>query len=430
MSPRRDLLARNCPNCGAAIEGEPAGDRVACRYCGQTFEVAAPAPSPRVGSPPRVVVLRGRPVSALRRAASAFLVLFFGAVLIGVRFGLLPGRAAHSPLLRLPTLPTGAVPSAFMWDTVGGPPIPVAVGPEPVEGFIGRVRTRGDDNLWIVAFDGVKLGPVWKAGPFGTYSEGYLATHVSVVAREVVVTDYRSSVHVFELASGRPLRTVKLTDRAKSMCAAPDGKARVWIEVADEKNVAVDTDSGTVTAAPRPAWCAEAAASGSDCRGWLRRGPGRPGCKDPGLAPKVSGFEANNVLEDGDLAVALGKKRPGTALPMIVGFDPKTRAVRWQTALAPGDQAGVAESTTISIMDALAGGRFAAPYEVTSKGWHFAAFEARSGQRLWDVALQAVIGVDHPEGFSLSAARLYVMRTSSLEIYDARTGAFLGTVGG
>ena len=73
-------------------------------------------------------------------------------------------------------------------------------------------------------------------------------------------------------------------------------------------------------------------------------------------------------------------------------------------------------------MDALAGGRFVVPYELTSKGWHFTAFDARSGQRLWDVPLHSGIGLDEPGGFSLSATRVYVMRTSSVEVYDARTG--------
>jgi hypothetical protein len=89
----------------------------------------------------------------------------------------------------------------------------------------------------------------------------------------------------------------------------------------------------------------------------------------------------------------------------------------------------VAESSTISIMDALSNGRFVAPYELTPKGWHVTAFDARSGQRLWDAPLQPLIGVDHPEGFSLSPTRLYVMRTSSVEIYDAKTGSFVGNLG-
>ena len=69
-----------------------------------------------------------------------------------------------------------AAVSDFMWDTVAGPPIPAAVGAGGVEGFVGRIRTRGDDTLWIVAFEGSKLGQVWKAGPLGTYSQAYQST--------------------------------------------------------------------------------------------------------------------------------------------------------------------------------------------------------------------------------------------------------------
>jgi outer membrane protein assembly factor BamB len=317
--------------------------------------------------------------------------------------------------------------SSFLWDTVAGPPIPVA-GAGGVEGFVGRIRSRPGDELWVGLFEGAKLGQVWKAGPFGTYSEGYKSTYMSVVGRSVVVTDYRATVHVYDLATGKETRAVKLSDRAKGMCASPDGKPRVWIELSDEKNLLFEAAQGTVAAAPRPAWCPDSWAANDDCRGWLKRGPPMLSCRGAEAAPKVNAFQAANVVEEGDLAVALGKKHPGTAVPMAVGFDPRTRAVKWEQPVASGDQASVAEQSTISIMDALADGRFVAPYELT-KGWHFTAFDARSGQRLWDVPLQPLIGVDHPEGFALSATRVYVMRTSSLEVYNAKTGALVGTLG-
>jgi putative pyrroloquinoline-quinone binding quinoprotein len=428
MSRRRDLLARSCPNCGASVDAEPVDGRISCRYCGQVFE-APREPLPE--APPRVVVIapRAQPrVSAPRRAGGALLVLLLGGFLIAVRFGLLPGHTITTQILPLPQLPEPTAVSSFMWDSAGGPPIGAAVGGGAVEGFVGRIRDRGDDKLWIAAFDGSKLNVVWKAGPFGTYSEGLAATFFGVVGRDVVVTDYRAVLHIYDVASGREERTVKLSDRAKSMCAASDGKAHVWIEAKDEKNVLVDADLGTATSSPRPPWCPDSWGEAGDCRGWLRRGSPHVGCKSAASAPRVNGFEANNVLEEGDAAVALGKKHPGTALPMAVGFDPKSKAVRWQQPIASGDQASVAESGGLSVMDALAGGRFVAPYEITSKGCHFAALDAKTGQRLWDIALQPLIGVERPEGFTLSATRLYVMRTSSLEIYDAKTGALVGEI--
>jgi hypothetical protein len=430
---RPELLVRSCPNCGARIDAEPRGGRVLCRYCGQSFQVSPedePAPPP----PPRVVVIGPAPrrpaVPLARRVASAVFVLLVGAILIAVRFGLVSPRSASQGLLgTLPSLPLPSVPAAFFWDTVGGTPIPAVVGPAGGDGFVGRIRMRGDDTLWIAAFDGTKPSMVWKAGPFGTYSEGYRSTLASIVGREVIVTDYRANVHVYDLATGHEARSAKLSDRAKSMCTAPDGKAHVWIETNDEKGTLFNADVGTASPAPRPAWCSESAWAPGDCRGSPGLGPARVGCKDPALAPKVSGFEAIHVLEEGDAAVALGRKHPGTALPMAVGFDPKTKAQRWEHAIAAGDPASIAESGSSSSLDALAGGRFVAPYEITSKGWHFTAFDAKTGQRLWDIPLKAAIGSGYAEGLSLSPSRMYVMRSSSVEVYDAKTGAFYGAIG-
>jgi outer membrane protein assembly factor BamB len=429
MSQGRDLLSRNCPNCGASLGNAPPGQTLVCRYCGHTFQTPPEAnPAPRI-----IVVAPGRPqpfarvrAGSGRSLASAFFSLFVLA-LVG---GLSLVRTRSHGLANLPSeIVAAATVPDFMWDTVAGPPIPAAVGGGSVEGFVGRIRTRGDDTLWIAAFEGAKLGQVWKAGPLGTYSQAYQSTFAAVVGRSVVVTDYRANLHVYDVDTGHETRTVKLTDRARGMCSAAAAKSRVWIEMSDEKNVLFDVDTGTSTPSSRPAWCPEGESSG-DCRGWLTRGAPRPGCAGPEGAPKVGGFQAVNVIEDGDTGVALGKKHPGTALPIAVGFDPRTKAVRWQQPVASGDPAAAAESSATSVMDALAGGRFVVPYEITSKGWHFTAFDARSGQRIWDVPLPSALGMDNPEGFSLSGARVYVMRTSSLEVYDAKTGALVGTLGG
>ncbi|HEX4446443.1 MAG TPA: PQQ-binding-like beta-propeller repeat protein [Polyangiaceae bacterium] len=455
MSQQRDAVSRKCSNCGANLDAAPEGTTLHCRYCGTAYQAPAQAPPPQ-----RIVVIQpsAQPAwSPARRAARGPVFGVFFALLIGGTAAFISWRGqstAITSLTSLPSLPSfpsdlvAAATSSFMWDTVAGPPMPAAVGAgggTAVEGFVGRVRAHGDDMLWIAGYEGATLGQIWKVGPFGTYTQGYQSTFTSVVGHDVVVTDYRANVHVYDVATGKETRTLKLTDRAKSMCAGPDGKAsdtrsadgkpsgggaRVWIEVSDEKNVMLDVDAGTLSQASRPAWCPDLWAASDDCRGWLKRGPPRLECKTAEAAPKVPGFEALNVIEEGDLGVALGTKHPGSALPIVVGFDPKTKTVRWQESLAAGDQAGVAESSTTSLMDAMAGGRFAAPYELTSKGWHFAAFDARSGQRIWDVPLQSQIGVDEPEGFSLTPARLYVMRTSTLEVYDAKTGALIGTIGG
>jgi hypothetical protein len=446
MPGERELVSHACTNCGASLQvqapepGVPT--RITCRYCGQTFEPPAPPP-PRerivviapgfsgVGDAAKAaaVTAAARSVAAVVRTIVSFAVLF---VVLGVVGGI--GLCVKTKRIQaLATVPglnaaISAATTSYFWDTVAGPPQPAAVGGHG-EGFVGRVRTRGDDQLWIAAFEGSKLGEVWKAGPLGNYSQAYQSTFAAVVGSHVVVTDFKATLHLYDLATGHEVHTLKLSDRAKAMCVSPDAKPHVWIEVADKRDVLVDADAATATPAARPAWCPDLWAASDDCRGWLKRGFPRPGCRGPEQSPRVTAFQAVNVIEEGDVAVALGRKHPGTAMPMAVGFDPHTKAVRWQQPVVSGDPNNAAELSTTAEMDALEAGRFVTPYQLTPKGWHFTAFDARSGQRLWDTELQPQVGVENPEGFTLSPTRLYVMRTTSLEVYDAKSGTLVGTVG-
>jgi outer membrane protein assembly factor BamB len=445
MSGDRDLVSHTCTNCGASLQVPPpapgASPRITCRYCGVTFDPPAPPPpvrervvviGPSLADAAKVaaVTAAARSAASVVRSVVSFAILFAVLGLIGgisVCVKQAKQMQALGTVPGLGNLSLPSIPASYLWDTVGGPPIPAGVGATG-EGFVGRVRTRGDDELWIAGFEGTKLAQVWKVGPLGTYSQGYQSTFTTVAGSRVVVTDYKATLHVYDASSGKELHTLKLSDRAKSMCNAPDGK-HVWIEVSDKRDVMVDPEAGTTAPAARPAWCPDLWAASDDCRGWLKRGFARTGCRGAELSPKVTGFQAVNVIEEGDLAVALGKKHPGTAVPMAVGFDPRTKVVRWEQPIVSGDQDNAAELSTIAEMDALDTGRFVTPYELTPKGWHFTAFDARSGQRLWDTELQPIVGVDHPEGFSVSPNRVYVMRTSSLEVYDAKTGALVGTLG-
>jgi hypothetical protein len=435
--------ARNCPNCGAVLDSGPVANRITCRYCGHGFDLPAPPPPPQrqvVINIPRDVVAREAAIAQkIVSRIITFAVTF--AILVAVAGSLAATRGcskaakvgAIASLTSIPGMPDLSLPLApadFLWDTVAGPPLPVPGG-AGAETIIGRIRKRPGDDLWIAAFEGKKFAQTWAVGPFGTYSQGYRSTFTAVVGHFVVVTDYRANIHSYDVATGKELHVLQLSDRVKAMCSAPDGKAEVWIEQNDERTGMYDASTGTTSPASRPAWCPNDWSSSlrNDCRGWLKRGAPVAQCKGGEAAPKVPGFEALNVLQDGDVAVALGKKKPGTAVPLAVGYDPQTKAIRWQHPVPSGDLASASESGTTGIMDALSDGRFVTPYETTPRGWHFTAFDAKTGDRLWDIDLQKVFGVDNPEGFSLSPTRVYVMRTSSVEVYDSKTGAILGNIG-
>ena len=271
MSQGRDLLSRNCPNCGANLGEAPPGQAIVCRYCGHSFQTPAD-PNP----PPRIIVDRSGPTAtraANRPRAKSRRPVADERLLLALRAGAgrRPCRSFAGGRRRSRTSPRRSSPP---------PRSPLSCGTrsrdrrfrrrsaaEASRASSGGSASRGDDTLWIAAFEGAKLGQVWKAGPLGTYSQAYQSTFTSVVGRSVVVTDYRANLHVYDLGTGRETRTVKLTDRAKGMCAAPSGKARVWIEMSDEKNVLFDVDAGTLGALGAPRGCPRASRAGTAADG-------------------------------------------------------------------------------------------------------------------------------------------------------------------
>src|ERR1022692_3909641 len=161
MSQPRDVLARNCPVCGAQLDATPPGRAIVCRYCGHSFQ-----PAPEFNPPQRVIVPGTRPLGApVRRAVGRSIFSgMFSLIVVGVvAFVSMRGRSTSSLVPTIAEMSSTiaiAVPATFLWDTVAGPPIPAAVGGGGVEGLAGRIRSRGGDALWIAAFEGKKLGQV------------------------------------------------------------------------------------------------------------------------------------------------------------------------------------------------------------------------------------------------------------------------------
>ncbi len=398
-----------CSNCGAALEPSPDGGTVVCKYCGHRLLIDRPKPPPQ---PKPVVIVKAPdappPTSGGRGRGFLFTVALLGVITAAT-------APAWRPLLKgagglsMPTL----VNERLLWHHVGGPPVVAAIGGQEVA--IGRVRAGDDDQLKIAAVDPAGARIRWRSGPLGSYSDGYRATWFVVAGERVVASDFHSRVHVYDLASGREERAVTLTDRVESLCALPDGQ--VWASQVDRRAVTIQLATGAVEEAKRPASCP----SEKPMMMWMERHHhgGAHG------APHVAGFAARDVLTDGDDAVALGIKSPGTPVPMAVGFDPAGGKVRWQ-AVVPAVDAATARSDEEA---ALFRGRFVAAYGAGSKGYHLTAFDATSGARQWDVALRKLFAVDSLNGVTASPRYVYVGRTSSLDVFDAANGRLLGAVG-
>jgi hypothetical protein len=327
-----------------------------------------------------------------------------------------PSRSTISP----PVLPNIKIPSTRqLWDDVGGAPAPATIGGR--EMVFGRMRMEGDE-LYVVAVDPGTAQIAWRFGPFGTYDQGYQHTHYALAGGKLLVTDFKSTVHVFDPESHKETALAKVSDRVDAVCAPHTGAtSAVWIGTIDKRGTTLDLATGTLKEGPRPSACDDLLSVGTAAR-ILRHDA------SSGRAPKVEGFKAEHVYQDGDLAVASGHKSPGTATPWAVGFDPKTSAVRWNVAIPSVDPSVVRERSNDH--EALGGGRFVTSYTTTGKGGtHVTAFDGRTGTRAWDITLSSAIGANLESSLVASAGYVYVARSSSLDIYDARSGTRTGVVG-
>lgn len=401
-----------CTNCGAELTQPPTpaavgGLELVCEYCGSHNALRPPVP---VAAPrPRVGVTGGAP-----RPASGT-----GGVVAGVVIALVVLVAVGASVLRRRG---GFSSAAGNWDEVGGPPaIATIAGGEAI---IGRLR-GDDDQLFVGAFDGATLALRWKAGPYGTYAQGYQATHFAVSGAHVVVSDAHSVVHVLDLETGKDARTVTLTDKVDVIC--PRAAERVWISQVDKRTVDVDVTTGTTTDAPSaPAGC-ETSPFGHAALVAAMFGPGAGVTRD---LPKIPGFKNSRELDADSAVVLLGEKSPGTATPMIVGLDPNSLAVRWQEPVPSVDLATVRTGGFDHGKNAAVHhDRVIVTYGVGEKSWHVAAIDAKSGARQWDVVLRPIFAVDWLQGVTCTDTRVYIVRMQTVDVLDATSGKAVGTIG-
>ncbi len=406
------LVPLKCSQCGANLPAPDCAGTCRCEFCGRLHLLEDPVPEPRSGAPARAT---GRAPLAGISIILALAVAVPGAVTwLSKRPAkrAAPGPGPSSAAAGIAA--ASASPQRMIFDRVGGPPLALSV--DDRELVIGRVRLYPADELFLVAVHPATMKEAWRIGPLGTYSEGYRNTFFVAAGARLAVTDFRSRLYLHELSSGKLLKTIELTDRAKQMCRS--GPASVSLQQVDDRSFSIDLDSASLS---------PLAGQQVQCRSTFF--PPREGSDAASLGrfPGLSGFRPLAVRLGEELGVAGGVRSPGTALPRVAGFEAKIRKVTWTADLALADPASVRPDS--NAFDALAGDRYFATYGVGSKAWHLAALDARNGARLWDVALRPVFAVDQLYGLVATSSFVYVSRTSSLEVFDAATGRQVGTLG-
>ena len=429
------LVSYKCPECGAAIAPPADASTYTCEFCKRPFTitrtvvpqppfVSPPAPPPQLNIPQLLGVDPASVVAEVERGAKKVVrwVIWFVViiVLVTVLLPLLFSALAMHKAEKLTTnlkqaiadRATRVIRDDFLWDDVA-PTLAVKAGAREL--IVGRIRSRTqshDDQLYIVAHDAATLANLWKVGPLGTYSEAYRATWAAAGGGVVVMSDKKPQVRILDAATGQERALVPLSDTASALCVSEDG-GEAWVEVIDHQSLLIDIASAHGKVTPRaPAWCHALGMTGFDHHAAPKIAP-----------PHVTGYRVERTLGDGALGVALAVKSPGTPVPLIVGFDARTHAVTWQSPLV--DDGGSVELERDAA--GIAGGRAIVAYERRAdSSHHLVAFDAATGKRAWDTALD--IHGSLRDGLVVSATRVY-LPGSKLIVLDAATGESKGSLG-
>jgi outer membrane protein assembly factor BamB/DNA-directed RNA polymerase subunit RPC12/RpoP len=407
-----------CPNCSATVDLRPDADGlITCEYCDHQHRLnrkgAAATPEAQARAKRMVLLLAGVAL-VIAGALPVFMIVgSSGSESIDQN-----APSASVPNLSLPDLKAAIKGTKQGWDTVGGPPQIVTLDGE--EHLVGRLRERGSDNLSIGIIRSKDLKERWKTPPLGTYGDAYRAIRHAAVGKVLLASDGRNTLHAYDLGTGKVLKSHPMTDQVKQLCVV-EGQKGVWVQSADKRNVLFGLALLTVKDAPkRPASCPRSA--------FISR-LDRPGKVSAAKHPKVSDFKAKRLFSDGGQAVVFGAKSPGTAIPIAVGFDPATKKVRWNKSILQVNQSSY-RTSFYKWQAGLAGGRFITFYGVGSDDeWRAVAFDAASGDLLWETKLKPIFAVDKVDGITVTPKHVYLVRTSSLDVLEAKTGRLIGSVG-
>ena len=361
-------------------------------------------------------------LNALLAAILVVLVLNLGALAANVflqlrrptRAGATPTSASVEPGAAAASAAPAAAPSvpavaerAIHWHDA---PIITQVGGDETEDVVGLFSTVGDDgklSYFVGAFDGATLSRLWSAGPIAVIERGEKAPILQLVTGRLLAAE-SNAVHLYVVTNGDETGTIHTSDRVTELCVHGADKTKVWARVADGKNVAMDlalAETKAVEAPPQGCWAA----------------------KGPKLeAPSMPGFAPSKVLVDGDVAIALGAKSPGTPVPMAVGFEPKSKKVRWQHAIAESEDPTSVVAAAGRIVE-LVDGRLYASFRLQAGGWHFAAIDGKVGDRAWEVPIPD--GNASQGSVTVGPSRVYLFHGSWLDVFDKITGRQAGTLG-
>jgi outer membrane protein assembly factor BamB len=413
-----------CPECDAALEVASGTSIVRCKFCGASVDVRRTAARAST-SEQRARDSRSGGGSAAPFAVGIMVLVLFitGGVIFFVARG--GSKGGHAKI--------GG--SSLMWyPAQSSPPWAGLVNDDGIEDVVGLVESKSSGTRLIsaAAFDGSTFQPIWQIPLTDPKNARYV--HFAVAGQRLIATDAKQTARIYELPTGKELGKVPLPDQADGLCA---NATQAWVLTVDKTGVLVDLATMHGEPAKQPAWCSLAPLEVYNVfSGFKRRTDAEAHASagdDLTVTPSqksIPGFAQDFVLSGDGAVVAVGAKSPGTRLPMMVGLSPKGTAL-WSRQLSADSstaQHGVTECGAIG--HGVVVGAFPETSAAPGGDLHVVALDAKTGTPRWDAKLVGAGRYIRPDWIVITGTRVYVSIGIALSVFDLRSGATVGTVGG
>jgi hypothetical protein len=350
------------------------------------------------------------------------------AVILGLREGRRREPTEHGPYTPPPVelfdasalAPEAEAQRPVAWS--GGSPLLGDVNGDGQADAIGRVTREGPE---LGAFDVMTGELLWSTR---TLPEGFGT--LALAEETVLLADELGTLNAFSRANGTRSWTAPMGERAQGFCKGRPG--HVVVRTADRRNLEVALATGQLAPLGNvdpclPVWSSEGIFGHVE---GLRRFDHTHHVE----FPEVDGVEIEQVLqrEGGAVAVGIGQKRPGTPVPMAVGFTPSTKRVLWTTPV-PGSDPLATGSFRPEEGVTLSGDRLIAIYIRTGaeQGGRLVCRDLAEGSLIWEVPLRPLEETPQTDSSVVASDRhVFVADFDGIQVFDLATGAFQRRIGG